>query len=132
MIHVHDMRHLVRGEVIEHKGRRENEAPGEIEPTRRRARTPAAHRVAQHDAARLDAELLRMPGDRSLEILARLALEEIGDATRHMRPLAGNADERSALACLEPGPAALAWPMYDAMIGAAQRHDGARFERDRR
>src|SRR5580692_2412667 len=98
MIHVHDMRHLMRRKVIEHKGRRENQAPGKIEPTGRRARTPAAHRVAQHDAAGLDAKLLRMPRDRSLEILARLALEEIGDATRHMRPLAGNADERSSLA----------------------------------
>src|ERR1700722_13343507 len=101
MIHVHDMRHLVCGEVIEHKGRGENQAPGEIEPAGRRARAPAAHRVAQHDAARLDADLLRMPGDCSLEILARLALEEIGDATRHMRPLAGNTDERSALARLK-------------------------------
>src|SRR5271169_6870798 len=100
------MRHLVRREVIEHKGRRENQAPGKIEPTGRRARPPAAHRIAEHHAARLDAKLLRMPDDRSLEILARLALEEIGDATRHMRPLAGNADEGSALARLEPNPAA--------------------------
>src|SRR5262249_19558651 len=91
MIHVHDMRHLMRGEVIEHERRRENQAPREIEPTGRRAGAPAAYRIAQHDAARLDAELLRVPGDSGLEVLARLALEEVGDATRHMRPLAGNA-----------------------------------------
>src|ERR1700691_3259256 len=113
MIHVYDMRHLMRGEVIEHERRRENQAPGEIEPARRRARAPAAHRIAQHDAARLDAELLGMPRDRSLEILARLALEKIGDAPSHMRPLAGNADERSALARFEPDPATLAGPVDD-------------------
>ncbi len=33
---------------------------------------------------------------------------------------------------LEPDPAALAWPMHDAMIDAAKRHDCAGFERDRR
>ncbi len=32
---------------------------------------------------------------------------------------------------LEPDPAALAWPMHDAMIDAAQRHDCARLERNR-
>ncbi len=65
-----------------------------------------------------------------LEVLARLALEEIGDAARHMRPLPGNADERSAFARLEPHDAALARPMRDAMIDAAQRHHGARLEGD--
>src|ERR1700733_4362772 len=108
MIHVHDMRDLVRGEIVEHERRGENQAPGEIEPAGRRARAPAAHRVAQHDATRLEAEVLGKTGDRGLEVLARLALEEIGDATRYMRPLAGNADQRSALARLEPDPAALA------------------------
>src|SRR6202021_368632 len=123
MIHVYDMRHLMRGKVIEHKGRRENQAPGEIEPSGRRARAPTAHRIAQHHTAGLDAKLLRMRGDRSLEILARLALEEIGDATRHVRPLAGNADERSALARFEPDATALARPVHDAMIDAAEwRH----------
>ena len=130
VIYVHDMRHLMRGEIIEHERRRENQAPGEIESAGRRARAPAAHRVAQHDAARLDAELFGMPGHRGLEILARLALQEIGDAARHMRPLAGNADQRPALARLEPDPAAFAWPMHDPMIDAAQRHDRARLERD--
>ena len=73
-----------------------------------------------------------MPRDRSLEILARFALEEVGDAARHVRALAGNADERSALARFEPDPAALAGPVHDAMIDAAQRRHRARLERNRR
>ena len=72
-----------------------------------------------------------MPRHRGLEVLARLALEEIGDAPRHMRPLAGNADQRTALARFEPDPAAFAWPVHDAMIDAAQWRDRARLERDR-
>src|ERR1700722_9232256 len=130
MIHVDDMRHFMRGEIVEHERRRENQAPREIEPAGRGARPPAAHRVAQHHAARLDAELLGMPRHRSFEILARLALEEIGDATRYMRPLAGNADERSALARFEPDATALARPVHDAMIDAAEWRHRARLERD--
>ena len=87
MIHVHEMRHLVRGEVVEHERRRKNQAPGKIEPAGRRAGAPAADRIAQHDAARLDAELL-VAGHGGLDIPARLALQKIGDAARHMRPLA--------------------------------------------
>src|ERR1700735_4514465 len=104
MIHVRDMRHLVRGEIIEHERRRENETPGEIEPAGRRPRAPAAYRIAQREAAGLDAKLRGMPGDGGLEVLARLALEEIGDATRHVRQLGGNADKGSARARLEPDP----------------------------
>ena len=71
-----------------------------------------------------------MAGNGGFEILARLALEEIADAARHMRPLPGNADERPAFARLEPHDAALARPMHDPVIDAAQRHHGARLEGD--
>ena len=47
MVHVHDMRDLVRGEIVEHIGRREDQPPGEIETAGRRARAPAARGVAQ-------------------------------------------------------------------------------------
>ena len=72
-----------------------------------------------------------MPRHRSFEILARLALEEIGDATRHVRQLGGNADKGSARARLEPDPAPFARPVHDAMIDAAQRRHRTRLERNR-
>ena len=89
MVHVDDVRDFVRGEIVENIRRRENQPPGKIQPARRGARAPAARGVAQGDAARRDAEPLGVTRDRRLDVLARLALEEIGDAARDMRLLAG-------------------------------------------
>ena len=62
--------------------------------------------------------------------LARLALEEVGDAARHMRPLARDANERPVLALLDPDDAARAWPVHDRVVDAAQRRDRRGLEGD--
>ena len=53
MIHVHDMRRLVRGEIIEHERRRQDQAPGEIESRRSTSTSPSGspYRAARCGAA---------------------------------------------------------------------------------
>src|SRR5271167_1408169 len=106
MVEVDEMGDLVRREIVEHERRREDQAPGEAERAGRRARAPAAHRVAHRDSLRLDPDAPRVPRDRGLDVLMRLALQEISDATRHVRAFARDADERLILALLEPDDAA--------------------------
>src|SRR5713226_10609271 len=85
VIHLEELRDLVRGEIVEHVRRREDEAPGEGQHAGRRARAPAARLIADRDAFGLDAQLLRVAAARRLEIALRLALEIIGHASPDMR-----------------------------------------------
>ena len=63
----------MRGEVIKHERRRHDEAPGEIQLSRRRARPPPAGGVAQGDFADADAKMGGVARDGGLKIAARLA-----------------------------------------------------------
>src|ERR1700682_738805 len=56
MVHLDEMRDLVRGGVIEHEIGRENEPPRERQYAGGRARSPAARLVADRHAADRDAE----------------------------------------------------------------------------
>src|SRR5690242_18653973 len=46
VVHLDEMRHFVGGEIVEHEGRREDQAPGERQRAGRRAGTPAARLIA--------------------------------------------------------------------------------------
>ena len=120
------MRDLVRGEIVEHVGRREDQPPGEIERAGRGAGAPAARGVAQRQPARLDAGGGGVAGDGGFEIAPRLALEIIGDAARHMRRLAGDAEQRPLGALLPPDDAARVRPMRRC---GGRRRAAARFRR---
>src|SRR5262249_60653947 len=50
MVQLHEMAHLVRGKVVEHEGRRENEAPGERQHARIGTRAPTARLITYVDA----------------------------------------------------------------------------------
>src|SRR5574337_973634 len=75
VVEVDEMRDLMRGEIVEHVRRGEDEAPGEAQAPGRRARPPAADRVAHRDVFRLHPDCARMASDRRLDVLARLAFE---------------------------------------------------------
>src|SRR5712692_3902844 len=80
VIELDEMGNLVRGEVIEHEWRRENEPPGERQYAGIRARAPAARLVAHANALDRNAEVGGVAPARGIEIELRLALEEIADA----------------------------------------------------
>src|SRR5882762_8013767 len=68
MIHLDEMRDLVRRQIVEHEGRRQDEAPGVGQHAGRRARAPAARLVADRHALDRDAELGGVAAARRLEI----------------------------------------------------------------
>src|SRR6516225_2067255 len=132
VVKLHEMTHLVRGEVVEHERGRENEPPRERQYARVRARAPAARLVAHVDALDGNAELGRVAPARGLEIALRLALEEVAGAAVDVRRLARNAQEPVAgFVRLGPHRAAHAAAIDDAMRLAAQRHLDAVRERCR-
>src|SRR5262249_57121973 len=100
------MTHLVRGKVVEHERRRENEPPGKRQHPRIRARAPTARLVAHVNALDGDAELGGVAPARGLEIALRLAFEEVAGAAVDVRQLAGDAKQpRAALVRPRPRPA---------------------------
>src|SRR5262245_65745961 len=98
------MTHLVRGKVVEHERRRENEPPGKRQHARIRARAPTARLVAHVNALDGDAELGGVAPARGLEIALRLAFEEVAGAAVDVRQLAGDA-KHSRAALVEIGRA---------------------------
>ena len=80
-----------------------------------------------------DAERFRRLPARRFQVELGFTLEKIGNPPRHMRLLAGNAQQPLAVAAgLDPDGAALSAPVHDAVIEAAQRHhiavrEGERF-----
>src|SRR5579883_2145622 len=134
MVHVDEMRHFVRGEIIEHVARRHDEAPGKIQGAGRGAGSPAARRTAQAHLARLDAELGRVTAHRGFEIAARFADEEILHAPRDMGRVRPDAEKRQPgvrqplVDRFDPDVAALSRTLDDTMIDAPDRHDFARAE----
>jgi len=103
MIELQEMAHLVRSKVVEHERRRENEAPGERQHARVRARAPSAGLIAHVDALDRNAELGRISAAGCLEIALRFALQKIADAAVDMRRFARDAEHASA-ALVHLGP----------------------------
>src|SRR5262245_63793378 len=93
MVELDEMADLVRGEIVEHERRGENEPPGEGQHTGVGARAPAARLVAHADALEGDAELVGVTPGRGFEIALRLALEKVVDTAIDVRRLAGHAQE---------------------------------------
>ena len=77
MIHLHQMRHFVRGQIVQHVGRRENQAPRERQGTRRRAGTSAARLIADRQPLHLDAQLVGIELRGLVQVTANFALEKI-------------------------------------------------------
>ena len=65
VIHLDEMGDLVGGEIVQHVGRREDQAPGIRQRSGRGARSPAARLVADRHPLDPDAEIRRV-GDRAL------------------------------------------------------------------
>ncbi len=137
MIHVPEVRDLVRREVIKHERRRHDEAPGEIQLPRRRARPPPAGGVAQGDFADPDAKMSGVARDGGLEIAARLAHQKIVDPPRDETGLGVHAKQRlgarpkGVLHGLDPDNAPLSGSMVDPVRNAAQRQQCAGLEVER-
>src|SRR5262249_25846112 len=82
MIHVTEMRDLMRSEIVEHKRGREHEAPREGERAARRARSPARGLVAHEDPLRRAIEAFCMYRPARFEFEMALALQPIEQAAR--------------------------------------------------
>src|SRR5258705_5242922 len=87
MIHLDEMRDLVRRQTVEHEGRRQDESPGVGQHAGRRARAPAARLVADRHALDRDPEPGGVAPARRLEIALGFAFEMIGDPAPDMRRL---------------------------------------------
>src|SRR5215813_4041101 len=77
MVHLDKMGNLVRGEIVEHEGRSEDQPPGERQHPGRGARAPAAALIAHRYAPERDAERLRGSAARGFEIMLGFTLEKI-------------------------------------------------------
>src|SRR4029078_6830105 len=82
MIHVAEMRDLMRSEVIEHKRGREHEAPGEGERGAGGARSPSCGLIAHENPFRHEIEAFRVHRDARLEIEMSLPLQPIEQTKR--------------------------------------------------
>ena len=130
VVHLDEMRDLVRRQIVEHERRGENEPPRIRQHAAGRARAPAAGLIPYRHALDRDPERGRVTAARRLKVALRLALEEIAHAPCDMRGIARDAKERAVVAIFGPDGAARAGPMRDAMHHAAQRHTDAVRERD--
>jgi hypothetical protein len=150
VIHVTEMRDLMRSEIVEYKRGREHEAPGEGERTARRARSPARGLVAHEDPLRREIEAFSVHPHTGLEIEMRLPLQPVEQAARRVPVFACNIEPwqssyRHARALwpgrrslrvfrfFEPHDAALPHRPCESehMSESPQRHDGAMRKRDR-
>ena len=84
VIHVGEMRDLVRGEIVEHERWREHEPPGEGQRARRRARSPARGLVAHEDALRREIEAPRVVLDARLQVEMGLTLQPVEQPARRV------------------------------------------------
>src|SRR5579862_6912901 len=99
VVHLDEMRHLMRDDVVEHGLGYEDEPPREGEIAGARAAAPARRRIAHADAAHLlpdrFGETMRPLGQLALRQIA----QEIAHPARQKVDAAGNAN----LARLDPG-----------------------------
>ena len=120
----------MRGEIIQHERRRQDQPPRERQGARGRARTPAARLIADRQPLDLDAELLGAGLHRFLQIGAHFALHVIVHPPLDMLGAAGDAENAlTAVARFRPHRAAHAGTMHDPVRNAAQRDNGARLKR---
>ena len=133
VVHLDEMRDLVRREIVEHEGRREDQPPRIGQARRWSSTSPSGS-----TGSRIDTRLIATPSASAARRLAAsrsrfdLALEKIGDPARDMRRVAGDAEQALARSpALDPDRAALPAPVHDAVIDAAQRDHGAVRERRR-
>lgn len=130
VVHLDEMSDFVGGEIVEHEGRCEDQAPGERQRAGRGAGAPAAGLIADREPLDPDTEFGRIGFRRALKIAARLALEEVADAAVDMFEPTGDAEDAfTAISHLGPHRAARAGAMNDAMRRAAERYHRARLER---
>src|SRR3954470_18742043 len=129
VVHLLEMRHLVRGEVIEHEGRGEDQAPGEAQATLGRARAPAALRVAYGEPSGRNAERRGRADDRLGKVAPRFPLEEFLYAARDMGRLSGDRDDRIApRVARRRSHAADARPVHDPVRNAPEGEHGSVLE----
>src|SRR5580692_2748843 len=132
MVHLDEVRHLVRGEIIEYVARRQNEPPRERQHAGGRARAPAARLIAHCYTFDGDAESLGKFQARGFELAPGLAAQVIADAPVEMRRVAGDAQQSLAVTgYFSPDGATHAAAVCDAVRYAAQRHHDAVGERRR-
>src|SRR5260370_27602400 len=123
MVELHEMAHLVRGKVVEHEGRRENEAPGERQYARVGARAPPAGLITYADPLDRKTEFGRIMTTCCPQIALRLALQKVADAALDMRWFAGDAKHAlAALVDLGPCCAARATAVADPQRLTPQPH----------
>src|SRR5882757_3923168 len=127
VIHLFQMRDLVRHHVIEHVLGREDQAPGEGELALIGARTPAALGVADRDLLDLLADRFGLLAGAGLDLALGLALQPLMDPAGQMLLIAGHMD----LALFAPDDAPCRGAVTDAMRLAEEGHDGAVGERNR-
>src|SRR6185369_9969250 len=125
MIHLDQMRDLVRGEIVEHEGRSHDQPPRERQNAARGTRAPSAALIAHRYAPEHDTERLRRPTARGLKIMFWLTLEKIVHPPRDVRCITGNAQQMFAVTCLGPDGAPRAGPMLDPVQVPAQRQHRA-------
>src|SRR3954449_13303009 len=97
VIHLLEVRDLVRGEVVEHERGGEDQPPGEAQAALGRARAPAARRIAHRQPPRRDAERRGVADHRFGEVAAGLPLQELPYPAGDMGRLAGDGDHRLAI-----------------------------------
>src|SRR4051794_16564343 len=130
VVHLDEMGDLVRGEIVEHIGRCEDQAPGERQRAGRGAGAPTTGLIADREPLDLDAKLRGISFRGTLKVAAGLALEEVADATVGMLDAAGDAENAfTAIAHFRPHRTARAGAVNDTMRNAAKRYHCARLER---
>src|SRR5690606_19193435 len=84
MVHLDEMGHFMGDKIIDHRGRRHADAPGEGKDAVRGARSPAAFRILETHRFRLAADSRGVADDKRLDLALHLALDVVGNAARQM------------------------------------------------
>src|SRR5664279_3519999 len=119
VVHFDEMSDLVRREIVEHEGRREDQPPRIRQHAGGRARAPATRRIANRHPLDRDTERIGCAPAGGFQIAFDFALEKIGNPARDMRCLTGDAEQALiASAALDPYRAAMLPPMRDSVFDA--------------
>src|SRR5205085_9553880 len=92
VIHLREMRDLVRHNIIEDAFRRQNEPPAKRKTPGRRAAAPAARRVAHGNPGDLPADPLRQQARPARHLLARPTDQIVADPPAEMSGVASDPD----------------------------------------
>src|SRR3984893_19327763 len=85
MVHMQEMRCLMRREVIEDETRRHDQPPGKAERARRGARSPPARRIPQGDLGRSRSKLSNVALDGVPDVAPGLLDEKVSHSAGHER-----------------------------------------------